>query len=157
MILYHGSNLEITAPDIKFSRMHLDFGRGFYTTPIKQQAINWAMRFKKLNKVAVLNYYEFDETLFSKFRTKEFYSYCEPWLDFILANRIGQSVEPFDIVIGGVANDRIFNTIELLIENLINKKEALGRLMYAENNQQICFLNQEIVNQHLKFKGSETL
>lgn len=78
-------------------------------------------------------------------------------LDFILANRMGQSIEPFDIVIGGVANDRIFNTIELLIENLINKKEALGRLMYAENNQQICFLNQDIINQHLKFKGSKTL
>lgn len=87
----------------------------------------------------------------------EFYSYNEQWLDFILANRTGQKVEPFDIVIGGVANDRVFNTIELFIENLISKQEALGRLIYEENNLQICFLNQEIIQQHLIFKGSQNL
>ncbi|AUI66323.1 MULTISPECIES: DUF3990 domain-containing protein [Glaesserella] len=157
MILYHGSTLEILHPDITFSREKLDFGRGFYTTPIKQQAINWAMRFKRLGKSAVLNYYEFDESLFSQFHTKEFYSYNEQWLDFILANRTGKEIELFDIVIGGVANDRVFNTIELLMENLISKQDALGRLIYEENNQQICFLKQEVLNQHLIFKGSEIL
>ena len=157
MILYHGSSLEIIQPDIAFSRRNLDFGQGFYTTPIKQQAINWAKRFKKLGKTAFLNCYEFDERLFEQFTTKEFYSYGEDWLDFILANRTEQPVEPFDIVIGGVANDRVFNTIELLIENLISKKEALGRLIYEENNLQICFKNQPLIEQYLIFKGSETL
>ncbi|NEN75544.1 DUF3990 domain-containing protein [Pelistega sp. NLN82] len=157
MIFYHGSTVEVTQPNITFSRKNLDFGQGFYTIPIKQQAINWAMRFKRLGKNAVLNYYEFDETLFTQFHTKTFYSYSEQWLDFILANRIGITVETFDIILGGVANDRIFNTIELLTESLITKQEALGRLMYEENNQQICFLNQTILNQHLIFKGSEIL
>ena len=157
MILYHGSTLEIPHPDIAFSREKLDFGRGFYTTPIKQQAVNWAMRFKRLGKSAVLNCYEFDETLLSQFHIKEFDVYSEQWLDFILANRTGQAVEHFDIVLGGVANDRVFNTIELLLENLISKQETLGRLIYEENNQQICFLKQEILDQHLIFKGSEKL
>lgn len=157
MMLYHGSSLEIHQPDIAFSREKLDFGQGFYTTPIKQQAINWANRFKRLGKSAVLNSYEFDEQLFKRFNTLEFYSYNEQWLDFILANRTGQKVESFDIVIGGVANDRVFNTIELFIENLIGKQEALGRLIYEENNLQICFLNQEIIRQHLIFKGSQKL
>lgn len=157
MILYHGSHLEICQPNIAFSRPKLDFGQGFYTTPIKQQAINWANRLKRLGKSAVLNSYEFDEQLFKRFNTLEFYSYNEQWLDFILANRTGQKVESFDIIIGGVANDRVFNTIELFIENLINKQEALGRLIYEENNLQICFLNQEIIRQHLIFKGSQQL
>lgn len=157
MILYHGSALEIVQPDIAFSRQKLDFGQGFYTTPIKQQAINWAMRFKTLGKSAFVNCYEFDENLFKQFKTKEFYSYNEDWLDFILANRTEETVEPFDIVIGGVANDRVFNTIELLIENLISKKEALGRLIYEENNLQICFKNQPLIQQHLIFKGAEKL
>lgn len=157
MILYHGSTLEIPKPDIQFSRDKLDFGKGFYTTPIKQQALNWANRFKKLGKTAVLSCYEFDETLFKQYNVKEFYSYSEDWLDFIIQNRTAQKIEFFDIIIGGVANDRVFNTVELLLENLISKQEALGRLIYEENNLQICFRNQEIIQQHLIFKGSETL
>lgn len=157
MILYHGSKQQISTPDIAFSRSKLDFGQGFYTTPIKQQAIDWAKRFKYLGHDAVLNCYEFDENVFQSAYTKEFYSYSEDWLDFILANRTAQEVENYDIVIGGVANDRVFNTIELLLENLINRQEALGRLIYEENNLQICFRNQALINQHLIFKGSNSL
>lgn len=35
MILYHGSSLAVPHPDLTHSRRNLDFGRGFYTTPIK--------------------------------------------------------------------------------------------------------------------------
>lgn len=157
MILYHGSTLEISHPDIAFSREKLDFGTGFYTTPLKHQAISWASRFKRTGKNAVINQYEFDESLFKQYKTLEFYSYSEQWLDFVVDNRTQQNVEYFDIIIGGVANDRVFNTIELLIENLINKQEALGRLMYEENNLQICFRNQTLLNNHLIFKGSDRL
>lgn len=41
MILYHGSYLEITKPDLKYSRANVDFGRGFYTTLIYEQAVKW--------------------------------------------------------------------------------------------------------------------
>lgn len=157
MILYHGSTQVITEPSISFSRERLDFGQGFYTTPLKKQATDWAMRFKRLGNSAVLNTYQFDETLFSSYSTKEFYSYNEEWLDFILANRTGKPVKNYDIIIGGVANDRIFNTIELLLENLIDRKEALGRLIYEENNLQICFSNQEMIEKHLNFQESEGL
>ena len=34
MILYHGSNMEISSPDLLHSRTNVDFGRGFYTTPL---------------------------------------------------------------------------------------------------------------------------
>ena len=34
MILYHGSFLEIVKPDLVHSRPKVDFGRGFYVTPI---------------------------------------------------------------------------------------------------------------------------
>lgn len=78
-------------------------------------------------------------------------------MDFILANRRGEAVENYDIIVGGIANDRVFNTIELLMENLIGKQEALGRLIYEENNLQICFRNQEMMDNYLIFKGSELL
>lgn len=157
MILYHGSNQEIAYPNIAFSRLKLDFGKGFYTTPIKQQAVSWAERFKRNHQNAIINIYEFDEELFKQFNTKEFYSYSEDWLDFVVANRTEQPVIDYDIVIGGVANDKVFNTIELLLENLISRKEALGRLIYEENNLQICFRQQTIIEKYLIFKGSERL
>lgn len=157
MILYHGSYQEIQLPNIAFSRQNLDFGQGFYTTPIKQQAINWAKRFARLGKSSVLNLYEFDKNLFKQFKTQEFYSYNEQWFDFIVANRTNQTVNDYDIIIGGVANDRVFNTIELFLENLIDKQTALGRLIYEEINSQICFRTQTILDKHLIFKGSEQL
>ena len=40
MIVYHGSSLEVTTPDIRHSRDNIDFGKGFYVTPIKEQAEN---------------------------------------------------------------------------------------------------------------------
>lgn len=40
MIVYHGSSLEVTTPDIRHSRDNVDFGKGFYVTPIKEQAEN---------------------------------------------------------------------------------------------------------------------
>lgn len=41
MILYHGSYLEIAEPDLVHSRFNVDFGRGFYVTPLYEQAEKW--------------------------------------------------------------------------------------------------------------------
>ena len=38
MILYHGSFLEIAQPNLVHSRPNVDFGRGFYVTPLYEQA-----------------------------------------------------------------------------------------------------------------------
>ena len=48
MILYHGSFLEITKPDLVHSRSDVDFGRGFYVTPLYEQAAKWCGKFKRL-------------------------------------------------------------------------------------------------------------
>lgn len=44
MILYHGSYTEIERPEIITQEKGRDFGFGFYTTTIKQQAERWAIR-----------------------------------------------------------------------------------------------------------------
>ena len=40
MIVYHGSWLEVKNPDLKHSRSDVDFGKGFYVTPLRDQAVN---------------------------------------------------------------------------------------------------------------------
>ena len=41
MKVYHGSWMEIAEPDLKHSRTDVDLGKGFYTTPLREQAVNW--------------------------------------------------------------------------------------------------------------------
>ena len=48
MILYHGSFLEVARPDLVHSRPNVDFGRGFYVTPLHEQAAKWCGKFKHL-------------------------------------------------------------------------------------------------------------
>ena len=39
MILYHGSNIKISEINLDKCRPNKDFGRGFYLTSIKEQAV----------------------------------------------------------------------------------------------------------------------
>ena len=61
MMLYHGSYLEIVEPDLVHSRPNVDFGRGFYVTPLYDQAAKWCGKFKRRGKDGVISRYEFDE------------------------------------------------------------------------------------------------
>ena len=36
MTLYHGSFIAVEKPDLAHSRPNVDFGRGFYTTPLRE-------------------------------------------------------------------------------------------------------------------------
>ena len=59
MILYHGSFLEISQPDLVHSRPNLDFGRGFYVTPLYEQAVKWCGKFKRRGKDGIISKYEY--------------------------------------------------------------------------------------------------
>lgn len=59
----------------------------------------------------------------------------EEWLDFILNCRSGKDSTDYDFVVGGVANDKVFNTVELFFDGLIDKTEAINRLRYEKPNQ----------------------
>ena len=139
MKVYHGSYVAVPQPDLTHSRENVDFGKGFYTTPIYEQAEQWAKRFRKQNKTGIVSEYSFDDSSLSDVKVLTFESYSEEWLDFILKCRTCKDATDYDIVIGGVANDRVFNTVELYFDGLIDKAEAIKRLMYEETNLQITF------------------
>lgn len=157
MILYHGSYLKIQAPDLVHSRETVDFGRGFYTTPIYEQAVKWCEKFKRRGKSGIVSRYSFDELAYQKLKILKFDSYSEEWLDFILKCRTGNDTTDYDIVIGGVANDKVFNTVELYFDHLIDKNEAIRRLRYEPPNLQICFRTQTALDEYLHYEGSEQI
>ena len=77
-------------------------------------------------------------------------------VDFILNCRRGNNSTDCDLVVGGVANDKVFNTVELFFDGLIDKTEAINRLRYEKPNLQICFRTEKALSL-LRFEGSETL
>ena len=65
--------------------------------------------------------------------------------------------EGFDIIEGGVADDRVVDTIELYLNGDITEEMALKRLSLHQPNNLICILNQTLVVECLRFLGSEPL
>jgi hypothetical protein len=157
MIVYHGSYKDIVKPDITHSRKNVDFGRGFYTTPLLEQAQKWCKKFKDKNNSAVVSVYQFDEYAYTECKVLRFDTYSEEWLDFILKCRHGEDKSDYDIVMGGVANDKVFNTVELFFDGLIDKSEAIKRLRYEKPNFQIVFRSQKVIEKYLHFERSESL
>ena len=156
MILYHGSYLQIDRPDISFSRANVDFGPGFYTTPIKEQAISWSARFKRKFGESVVSAYEINESaLRTDVSILEFTEYDNDWLDFIVSCRRGLVVGEFDVIIGAVANDKVFDTIQLLLDGFIDGDAAINRLRYEEPNIQYCFRSQSLIDKYIRFISSE--
>lgn len=151
MTLYHASTVIIQRPDVMHSRERLDFGKGFYVTIIREQAEKYAERFLRKGKEAYINVYEIcgDLSCFSK---KEFTAYDEEWLDYVMYCRQGMIPDLYDWVAGGIADDKVFNTIDLYFTNMISKEEALRRLIYEKPNYQICISNQKLLSECLLFK-----
>lgn len=151
MKLYHASSVRVEQPDIRHSRQNLDFGCGFYLTAMRSQAESYAERFKRRGKPAILNEYELDDNL-ADFKVKRFEAYDEEWLDYVATCRNGLvPVQHYDAVEGGVANDKVFNTVDLYFAGVFSKQEALGRLRFEKPNHQICLLSDALIERHLHF------
>lgn len=106
MILYHGSNIEVSRPDITKSRAKLDFGIGFYTTDIEEQAKKWSERFKAKGEAAIVSVYELNDDALIKCKVLKFDSYSGDWLDFIVGCREGKETTDYDIIIGALQTIR---------------------------------------------------
>ena len=85
----------------------------------------------------------------------KFDSYSDVWLDFVLDCRSCKDTFGYDIVEGGVANDKVFNTVELYFDHLIDKAEAINRLRFEKPNLQICLRTEDAIGKYLHYAGSE--
>ncbi len=155
MIVYHTSTEIVRLPDTLHSRSRLDFGRGFYVTTLREQAVKYGERFRIRRRTAWLNRYEMSEA-FGALLVRQFAHYDEEWLDFVTACRRQKDTSSYDLVIGGVANDKVFRTIDLYFAGDIDKKTALRRLQYEQPNRQFC-LRSEAAIQLLTFLDAEEL
>lgn len=150
MIVYHTSNRFFANPDVLHSRDALDFGKGFYVTRLKEQAEKYANRFLRAGEDAYMHSYEF--TPDSDLKVKIFDSYNEEWLDFVCdCRKGGDGYKQFDIIEGGVANDKVFQTVDLYMAGVYNKEQALQNLAFEMPNNQLCFITQRAIDRCLRF------
>lgn len=160
IIVYHGSTEMVEHPDSKFGRRNLDFGQGFYVTNLRKQAADWATQTADRKQLSpILNKYRLKrDAIIAEARCKIFKAYDKEWLDFIVASRQGQQVaDNYDYIEGGVANDRVIDTINLYMAGLMDESTALSRLSEHKPNNQMCLLSQEIIDKYLIFDGAEKL
>lgn len=139
MILYHGTNKPFEQIDLSKSKPNKDFGKGFYLTSDKQQAIDMAKaKIDQLGEGEVIVYaFEFDTTFLSsgELKVKSFDTYSEEWALFILANRNNFATTPihdYDIVIGPIANDRVGFQLRRYIDELIDLETLVRKLTYMK-------------------------
>lgn len=160
IIVYHGGTEVIKTPICKFGRKNLDFGQGFYVTNLREQAMKWAKNMSNSrNKPALLNRYKLNrEAIIKEAHCKIFEAYNVQWLEFIIANRSGQNMAvEFDYVEGGVANDRVVDTVNLYVAGLMELSTALRELSKHQPNNQMCILNQTLIDKYLIYDGTEEL
>lgn len=158
MNVFHGSTQIIRQPLANAGRPNLDFGTGFYVTDLREQAVFWANRPVNNNRPHWLNIYELDIDGIrnSGYRYLRFDSYDFEWLEFVVANRRGEERwQAYDIIEGGIANDRVFNTIELYVAGLTPREEALEKLRYEKPNNQLCLIRQDLIDRYLDFVDAE--
>lgn len=154
--LYHGSNVPIKTIDLSLSKPDKDFGKGFYLTDIREQALDMAKRRARILGVGapVVTAFDFDETLLARniIKVKRFDGPDEEWAEFILKNRHASRNNfhhDFDIVVGPVADDGVAFQLGRYERGLISLATLAEELKFKKLNRQYYFGTERAI-QYLK-------
>lgn len=138
MKLYHGSNIGIDAIDLSKSRPGKDFGKGFYLSADKQQAIEMAeSKVAFLGGEPIVTEFEFNEDILASghLNVKTFDAYTEEWAKFVYENRENFSdlpIHDYDIIYGPIANDKVGAQIRNFKNGSIDLDELMNRIKYLK-------------------------
>ena len=146
----------VCRPDTIHSREYLDFGKGFYLTTLYEQAERYAQRFLRRKKTVWINVYELDEN-WENWKVLRFDSYNKDWLEFVSKCRMGKTVDDYDIVIGGIANDRVIVTLDRYFAGELSQEETLGLLRFEKPNIQYCIRSERMIKECLTYIESEKI
>lgn len=152
MNLYHVGYNTIEKPDLTIGRKNADFGQGFYLSPDLNFSEKWA-QFRS-GYETILNTYNLDV---DNLKIKTFKRDME-WFNYIYNNRNAKDDEykEYDIIIGPIANDTIYNTWGILTSGLVDKEKSLAVLCCGNEYMQIVIKTNKALN-NLKWITSEKL
>lgn len=139
MKAYHGSDTVVQKPRILHSKRRMDFGSGFYTTQSRTQAEKWARSVRRRRDSPEAFVTEFDYEEKPGMNVLIFDGPFAEWFDFIIRNRKGTFTHDYDIIIGPVADDSVYDTLFLFESGYITREEAIRKLNSAKLDGQILF------------------
>lgn len=157
-IVFHGGTEIVSAPEIRVTRRNCDFGPGFYATHSREQAARWTERQRKIRmqREAVVNKYDITGLWESGIKAKIFEAPTEEWLDSVVSCRKGMDVfAGFDVVLGPVADDTVYETIRLFEAGVFTRDETIRRLKVEKLFNQIVFKTETALG-FCRFVGCET-
>ena len=139
MKVYHGSDTVVQKPRILHSKRRMDFGSGFYTTQSRTQAEKWARSVRRRRDSPEAFVTEFDYEEKPEMNVLIFDGPSAEWFDFIIRNRKGTFTHDYDIILGPVADDSVYDTLFLFESGYITREEAIRKLNSAKLDGQILF------------------
>lgn len=144
MLLYHGSTMAVRKPIVSRGRGKTDFGKGFYTTTSREQAEKWAkIKRDRMGDEAnaIVSVFELDDAVLNNpaYHTRHFDGATAEWLDFVVGNRRGEVHHNFDLIMGPVANDRLYATITLYENGILDANAAIEQLNTHQLFDQLSF------------------
>ena len=149
MTVFHGGYVAIDKPEIRKGRNTKDFGEGFYCTIIKEQAQRWARRYN--TKIVSM----YDVRMNTNLKIKDFKEMTDEGLDFIIDCRAGKSHD-YDIVIGAMADDQIYNFIADYMDGSITREQFWVLAKFKYPTHQINFCTKEALK-CLEYRGYEVV
>lgn len=159
MKLYHGSKYLFNEIDLSKCKKGKDFGRGFYLTTNRNQAVKWATR---NNGNGYLYVYEFDESNLedTNLSIKQLLKYNKQWADYVCRCRIELYESGDDIVYDKMA-DSTFFVLTAALEKYYYQQITLEQLLFIARfsngkYDQYCFKTEEACKL-LEFKEVETV
>lgn len=136
-------------PVVKQGKFTKDFGNGFYCTEIKEQAVRWAMKFN----TPIVSSYDYSENNENNLNILRFNTMSEEWLDFIVNCRNGK-IHNYDIVIGAMADDQIYNYINDYVRGIIPREAFWLLVKFKYPTHQIVFCTEKALK-CISFLNSE--
>lgn len=154
MLFYHGTNMLIGQIDLNKCRPRTDFGKGFYLTDKVRTAQNWAIRKSELlgGTPTVLSYTI--DKLANGLSGKRFSDTPDfEWLSFICENRRRNEPnviehEPrhnFHWVFGPIADDRVFDVVDMFREGDISAEDAIRRIRLLPSTLQLSLHKEDAI------------
>ena len=170
-ILFHGSNKIVEHPTKLGGRRHNDYGQGFYCTPSRDLAREWACTEAP---AAFVNHYSFEPSFALKVCDLSGPDYhVLNWLAVLLVNRVFETPQAFpaaikayiiqeflpdlsffDVIRGYRADDSYFGYANLFLQGGMNLEE-LGRALRLGRLGEQVFLQSEKAFEALVFLTAE--
>lgn len=124
--------MKLEYPAIRKHRFTKDFSWGIYCTEIQEEAEKRASKFS----TPTINIYKLKS--FEELDVKSFEDYTDEWLEFVVQCRNGKT-HSYDVVIGPMADDTIYDYIEAYSQGQLNKQKFFELMKFKYPTHQISF------------------